>query len=122
MIQELNKFHQIFVAPFMGAWIEIKVQAGKTKVTELVAPFMGAWIEISGTTSQVGLVSLSHPLWVRGLKYRDGAGELPRANVAPFMGAWIEMANIVKFVNFNDVAPFMGAWIEIPAICGADTE
>ena len=33
------------VAPFMGAWIEIKWE-NDTAEPNLVAPFMGAWIEI----------------------------------------------------------------------------
>ena len=34
----------IFVAPFMGAWIETVMAYTKLQTT-LVAPFMGAWIE-----------------------------------------------------------------------------
>ncbi len=34
------------VAPFMGAWIEIKDRANQEKDGR-VAPFMGAWIEIN---------------------------------------------------------------------------
>ena len=33
------------VAPFMGAWIEIK-SSSPVAVISQVAPFMGAWIEI----------------------------------------------------------------------------
>ena len=54
------------VAPFMGAWIEIHDDWYDGQ-KQLVAPFMGAWIEI-GTTNLLNRVSLSHPLWVRGLK------------------------------------------------------
>ena len=35
----------IFVAPFAGAWIEIKVSWQNRRIIE-VAPFAGAWIEI----------------------------------------------------------------------------
>ena len=35
------------VAPFMGAWIEIKELSQKVTRGMRVAPFMGAWIEIS---------------------------------------------------------------------------
>ena len=34
-----------FVAPFAGAWIEIKKRKPKT-IKRNVAPFAGAWIEI----------------------------------------------------------------------------
>ena len=36
-----------FVAPYMGAWIEIVTIYDKKKGYRLVAPFMGAWIEIT---------------------------------------------------------------------------
>ena len=35
-----------FVAPYMGAWIEISLCA-RTSVGIFVAPYMGAWIEIT---------------------------------------------------------------------------
>ncbi len=34
------------VAPYMGAWIEITLPHGFTKMKRKVAPYMGAWIEI----------------------------------------------------------------------------
>ena len=33
------------VAPFMGAWIEIRLRV-RYRFVVIVAPFMGAWIEI----------------------------------------------------------------------------
>ena len=56
------------VAPFTGAWIEIKM-AGVDDLDPLVAPFTGAWIEISSK-----MIPLSK-----------------NPNVAPFTGAWIEI-------------------------------
>ena len=56
-----------YVAPFAGAWIEIKessIYAGSAPV----APFAGAWIEID----------------VSNAAYAGNA-------VAPFAGAWIEI-------------------------------
>ena len=58
------------VAPFAGAWIEIK-KLTYTKSSEGVAPFAGAWIEIQLVID-----------------------EFNRRGVAPFAGAWIEMSNI----------------------------
>ena len=55
------------VAPFTGAWIEIKIDE-KSPCLMTVAPFTGAWIEI-GTAN-----------------VRD-----PNIAVAPFTGAWIEI-------------------------------
>ena len=57
----------IYVAPYMGAWIEIsKVPNGQSQPR--VAPYMGAWIEIS----------LPEDVW-------------DEVYVAPYMGAWIEI-------------------------------
>ena len=40
-----------------------------------VAPFMGAWIEILDSAAQILALCVSHPSWVRGLKFRaPGAG------------------------------------------------
>jgi len=58
----------IFVAPFMGAWIEISSRDWE-KIGKSVAPFMGAWIEINAPRMSV-----------------------PSNAVAPFMGAWIEIS------------------------------
>ena len=38
------------VAPFAGAWIEIR-DASETVTSMVVAPFAGAWIEIDRSTS-----------------------------------------------------------------------
>ncbi len=57
----------IYVASFMGAWIEI-ARAIIASFLVLVASFMGAWIEI---LSWVNLYQM--------------------VKVASFMGAWIEM-------------------------------
>ncbi len=37
------------VAPYMGAWIEIKCKSLTLPSRRLVAPYMGAWIEIAYT-------------------------------------------------------------------------
>ena len=55
------------VAPFTGAWIEIRIWFCRTGRIR-VAPFTGAWIEISSLTP-MSLLML----------------------VAPFTGAWIEI-------------------------------
>ena len=50
----------------MGAWIET-IYAGGLGATVFVAPYVGAWIETS--VMQVDTqVNQSHPTWVRGLK------------------------------------------------------
>ena len=57
----------IKVAPFAGAWIEIRVGCS-APVSRVVAPFAGAWIEIFAQLLRL----------IGGL-------------VAPFAGAWIEI-------------------------------
>ena len=51
----------------MGAWIEIF--PGGTKYNAYyVAPFMGAWIEMYFCRPGPVVALVSHPSWVRGLK------------------------------------------------------
>ena len=64
--------HRQYVAPFVGAWIEI-VGYTKTEINRMVAPFVGAWIEITP-------------------HHRFSAANI----VAPFVGAWIEIKIIIK--------------------------
>ena len=119
----------------MGAWIEIKTSFKSLSISILVAPFMGAWIEIPISSSlalslalshpswvrglkfnrpvSTGVVSLSHPSWVRGLKLHLVVLDHHPYDVAPFMGAWIEITFLICLTAACIVAPFMGAWIEI---------
>ena len=103
------------VAPFAGAWIEIKHSRCNNPQIH-VAPFAGAWIEMT----------IFDQIW-------------PSNTVAPFAGAWIEIYWVWNWreyrcsrtlrgcVDWNrpilkdyqdkfDVAPFAGAWIEIQPI------
>ena len=61
-----------FVAPLVGAWIEILSGCCFYEVSEEVAPLVGAWIEIPQTT-----VILASGI------------------VAPLVGAWIEIVKII---------------------------
>ena len=54
------------VAPYVGAWIETVILK-KRLDGSLVAPYVGAWIETFSATFKE-LITLSHPMWVRGLK------------------------------------------------------
>ena len=57
----------LFVAPFAGAWIEIRDMLQCDNIYECVAPFAGAWIEIGLYVA--GLVfGASLPSRERGLK------------------------------------------------------
>ena len=100
------------VAPFVGAWIEIK-RILKQKKSLLVAPFVGAWIEINGKSYATKYVALSLPSWERGLKSMFYGSVLDADKVAPFVGAWIEIDRSFLSNTTFDVAPFVGAWIEI---------
>ena len=57
-----------------------------------VAPHVGAWIEIAILSSS-GLFSLSHPTWVRGLKFHTLQLIVAVRSVAPHVGAWIEIGD-----------------------------
>ena len=102
----------ITVAPFVGAWIEMKRLPVQGTVLN-VAPFVGAWIEIhisptacrnpsSLPSWERGLKSarkrcrrypsMSLPSWERGLKYSFLLSPPMLVVVAPFVGAWIEIS------------------------------
>ena len=55
------------VAPYVGAWIETRLQGRLLRATACVAPYVGAWIETD---------------------YLKGKNEVEL--VAPYVGAWIE--------------------------------
>ena len=74
----------------MGAWIEMEIYT-TLRAYEGVAPYMGAWIEISINASSLILEPTSHPTWVRGLKLSDLLESTGYPVVAPYMGAWIEI-------------------------------
>ena len=57
-----------------------------------VAPLVGAWIEIADGIVVVNWQRLSHPSWVRGLKYNITTNQLSILRVAPLVGAWIEIS------------------------------
>ena len=77
-----------------------------------VAPFAGAWIEIrkSGSTS---FLTPSLPSRERGLKFEVPQLVVGRDLIAPFAGAWIEITLLLNSCCSFPVAPFAGAWIEI---------
>ncbi len=54
----------------------------------------------------------SHPVWVRGLKQHNCSRIFASGGVAPRVGAWIETRGTLKTENEMNVAPRVGAWIE----------
>ena len=65
----------------------------------IVAPFTGAWIEIRVKRPAQSSASRSHPSRVRGLKSVHVSAVHPVHVVAPFTGAWIEIKvlNLIAF-------------------------
>ena len=62
----------------------------------LVAPFTGAWIEIKKVLRDYETVRVSHPSRVRGLKFSLSHIKGKAIVVAPFTGAWIEILIRIK--------------------------
>ena len=56
---------------------------------------------------------MSHPTWVRGLKYYVAFRYSRPKSVAPHVGAWIEIYTVSHKKSHVTVAPHVGAWIEI---------
>ena len=54
------------VAPYVGAWIETR-RSSEDRLSVIVAPYVGAWIE-TRQDAHLQQGTLSHPMWVRGLK------------------------------------------------------
>jgi len=77
----------------MGAWIEILPKHHQNKGRQMVAPHMGAWIEMIDFRITLSLF-LSHPTWVRGLKFLVYVVKISVDKVAPHMGAWIEILKL----------------------------
>ena len=77
------------VAPFTGAWIEMRWPAWLTRMP-MVAPFTGAWIEMVMPPWYMS-ETWSLPSRERGLKSGGGHQRHHGGRVAPFTGAWIEI-------------------------------
>ena len=58
--------------------------------------------------------SVSHPVWVRGLKHTRPLRVWQPGRVAPRVGAWIETTIWSMAFMWTSVAPRVGAWIETP--------
>ena len=95
----------------MGAWIEIR-NATSRKKRGFVAPLVGAWIEITNKIYS-GCIYKSLLSWERGLKSCICVGRCVLTVVAPLVGAWIEISDKDKLGSTVTVAPLVGAWIEI---------
>ena len=80
----------------------------------LVAPFTGAWIEIRRPTRSSRNQSSSHPSRVRGLKFSQELLRLFSRHVShPSRVRGLKCLRLDVFSRYPHVAPFTGAWIEI---------
>ena len=64
---------------------------------------------------------MSHPTWVRGLKFLFNPVRERGYIVAPHVGAWIEIYYSPVMPIAQRVAPHVGAWIEIATSLGVAT-
>ena len=73
---------------------------------------MGAWIEIN-LCCKLLLPALSHPTWVRGLKFLLSITILSTNWSHPTWVRGLKSFNGLENGGQETVAPHMGAWIEI---------
>ena len=100
----------IFVAPYMGAWIETR--KGPLYVAcHKVAPYMGAWIE-TDSVIDINPQVKSHPTWVRGLKPLSVCLLIKKSASHPTWVRGLKLDLLIFSLLTSKVAPYMGAWIE----------
>ena len=63
-----HMYYRHRVAPRVGAWIETLIEE-LPDVKARVAPRVGAWIETGKGVSRFYVLSMSLPVWERGLKH-----------------------------------------------------
>ena len=85
---------RINVAPFAGAWIEIK-NCIQILIKSLVAPFAGAWIEMVKNEWQ-GLNGQSLPSRERGLKSAERVDELNPSQSLPSRERGLKYIGIIQ--------------------------
>ena len=81
----------------MGAWIEITFSCFALG-SHWVAPLVGAWIEIF-VERVFHKVCESLPSWERGLKSEEERRTGMEILVAPLVGAWIEIKEFEEWYN-----------------------
>ena len=77
----LLNYQIVWVAPFVGAWIEINAVKGISGMSA-VAPFVGAWIEIceKGNDTSLDFVAPFVGAWIEIIEYQDsGHGVVGRS-------------------------------------------
>ena len=105
------------VAPHVGAWIEIWEWQLLIQIPE-VAPHVGAWIEMVWLHKERAK-ALSHPTWVRGLKFLPSLLFVPPTLSHPTWVRGLKLSIKSLVIRHSGVAPHVGAWIEIDGVLGA---
>ena len=77
------------VAPHVGAWIEI-VEVERRQTRSMSHPTWVRGLKFEHLPEPLDLAG-SHPTWVRGLKFQSPEHINGRTSVAPHVGAWIEI-------------------------------
>ena len=80
---------------------------------ETVAPYAGAWIEIRLFVHNIPLHSLSLPTRERGLKYSTRSKQSICSKSLPTRERGLKWLNNLLHELGVQVAPYAGAWIEI---------
>ena len=101
-----------FVAPFAGAWIEIKMGTDPQDKA-IVAPFAGAWIEMKIQEHQMDKNEMSLPSRERGLKCKTAPLSHRLDQSLPSRERGLKLPPAQGLFFRCKVAPFAGAWIEI---------
>ena len=76
-----------------------------------VAPYVGAWIETGWLRSKCQL-AVSHPMWVRGLKHKSLNVTAYVCASHPMWVRGLKLLYYTRAVILRPVAPYVGAWIE----------
>ena len=98
------------VAPYVGAWIETFIRQ-TFKIVSLSHPM---WVRgLKHLFGQQGAaISLSHPMWVRGLKLINLISVIVRHQSHPMWVRGLKLETLWRLLKTTNVAPYVGAWIE----------
>ena len=84
-----------WVAPLMGAWIEILRRNATCTYAAASRPSWARGLK-SNKFIDTNIEKVSRPSWARGLKLLKVFRPIPSSSVTPLMGAWIEISLLIK--------------------------
>ena len=99
------------VAPRVGAWIETVKCIARNSFIQ-VAPRVGAWIETIKEFYKFKKETMSHPVWVRGLKLQEPPSVYLEQLSHPVWVRGLKHPCTITQGKQRFVAPRVGAWIE----------